>query len=68
MTSKKEPFISLSKVVKKNVTLSEESIIDEQAQIEIKDDKTINEDNEIEDSNDQNCDNTHTEDCNKKYE
>lgn len=41
MTSKNETLISLSKVVKKNVTLSEESIIDEQAQIEIKDDKTM---------------------------
>ena len=47
------------------MNLNEVSIVDQQTQIELKDDEPINENNDIEDNNNQNCDNTLTGDCNK---
>ena len=63
--SHKEALDKFVKSSKKDVNLSEVSIIDQQAQIELKADEPINENNDIEDNNNKNCDNTLTRDCNK---
>lgn len=45
------------------MNLREKSVIDEQAQTQLKDDEPINKNNDIKDNNDQICDNTLTRDC-----